>query len=392
VTPVPGTYQCAEMHRIAFGLGMEFAIADHPRVYALSASAFMGLPWPKKIAGSVMQGFLHTARMKVCIYGAGAIGGLIGARLAARGDADVAVVARGETLKAIREHGLRLKMDGTVLAPRVQACDDPAALGAQDLVVIAVKGPALPEIASRVAPLLAPGTVVLPAMNGVPWWFFEGLAGPCQGMRIEAVDPGGSVSRAIPADHVLGCVVHISASAVSPGFVAHGKGNGLIVGEPRGETTARLVKVVSLLADAGFEVTQSKRIQYDTWYKLLGNLTMNPVSAITGATADRVLDDPLVRDFCRAAMVEARRIGEKIGCPIAETPEERQAVARKLGAFKTSMLQDVEAGKPLEIDAIVAAVREIGERVDIATPNIDALLGLVRLFGETRGLYRRPGA
>ena len=330
--------------------------------------------------------------MKVCIYGAGAIGGLIGARLAAHGHCDVSVVARGATLKAIGEHGLRLRIDGQVLAQEVRASDEPAALGAQDLVIIAVKGPALPDVAARIAPLLKTDTVVLAAMNGVPWWFFEGLAGPCQGMRIEAVDPGGIVSRAIPVDHVLGCVVHISASVSGPGYVAHGKGKGLIVGEPGGESTARLARVASLLADAGFEVTPSKRIQFDIWYKLWGNLTMNPVSAITGATADRVLDDPLVRDFCRAAMAEASIIGEKIGCRIDETPAARHAVTRKLGAFKTSMLQDVEAGKPLEIDAIVGAVREIGQRVGVATPNIDALLGLVRLFGETRGIYRRPDA
>jgi 2-dehydropantoate 2-reductase len=325
--------------------------------------------------------------VKVCIYGAGAIGGLIGARLAARGGCQVSVVARDATLNAIDEHGLRLRIEGHVLAQQVRAAQDPAKLGTQDLVIIAVKGPALPEVAARIAPLLAPDTIVLTAMNGLQWWFFDGLAGPCEGMRIEAIDPGGSVSRMIPSRHVLGCVVHISAALSEPGFVEHRKGHGLIVGEPGGGSTARLARVAALLADAGFDVTQSSRIQYDVWYKLWGNLTMNPVSALTGATADRVLDDPLVRDFCRAAMAEAAIIGEKIGCKVEETPAERHAVTRKLGAFKTSMLQDAEAGKPLEIDAIVGAVREIGGRVGVATPNIDAILGLIRLFGQVRGLY-----
>jgi len=325
--------------------------------------------------------------MKVCIYGAGAIGGLIATRLASGGACDVSVIARGATLKAIVECGLRLRLDGQTIARSVRASEDIANLGTQDLVVIAVKGPALPAVAARIAPFLGPHTTVLAAMNGVPWWFFEGLAGPCEGMRIEAVDPGGIVSRAIPADRVLGCVVHISASVSEPGVVVQGKGNGLIVGEPSGRTTARLTSVAALLTDAGFDVTRSERIQFDIWYKLWGNLTMNPVSALTGATADRVLDDPLVRDFCRAAMSEASVIGEKIGCRIEETPAARHAVTRKLGAFKTSMLQDVEAGKPLEIDSIVGAVREIGQRVGVATPNIDALLGLIRLFGQSRGLY-----
>jgi 2-dehydropantoate 2-reductase len=317
----------------------------------------------------------------------GAIGGLIGARLAARGACEVGVVARDASLKAIREHGLRLRLEGQVLAPRVNATGDPAELGAQDLVIIAVKGPALPAVAARIAPLLGPDTIVLAAMNGLPWWFFEGLAGPCEGTRIEAVDPGGIVSCMIASQRALGCVVHISASMAEPGFAEHRKGHGLIVGEPDGRSTPRLARIAALLADAGFEVTQSSRIQYDIWYKLWGNLTMNPVSALTGATADRVLDDPLVRDFCRAAMAEASLIGERIGCKVEETPAERHAVTRKLGAFKTSMLQDVEAGKPLEIDAIVGSVREIGQRVGVATPNIDAILGLIRLFGQSRGLY-----
>jgi 2-dehydropantoate 2-reductase len=325
--------------------------------------------------------------MKICVYGVGAIGGFIGTRLACEGSAEVSAVARGATLAALRAHGLRLQSGERMLHGPVRAAEDPAELGAQDVVIVAVKGPALPAVAARIAPLLGPDTIVAAAMNGIPWWFFDGLRGPCAGMRLESVDPGGAVSRAIPASRVIGCVVHASAASPEPGLVVHGMGNELIVGEPDGSATPRLEALALLLARAGFAVRTSPRIQHDIWYKLWGNLTINPVSALTGATGDRILDDPLVRAFCTAAMEEAARIGERIGCAIDETPAQRHAVTRKLGALRTSMLQDVEAGRPLEIDAIVGAAKEIGERVGVATPSIDALLGLIRLFGRTRGLY-----
>jgi 2-dehydropantoate 2-reductase len=325
--------------------------------------------------------------MKVCIYGAGAIGGLIGARLAAAGRATVSVIARGATLEAVRRHGMRLQQGGADLQVPVVATDDPQALGPQDLVVVAVKTPALSGVAARIGPLLAPATVVLPAMNGLPWWFFDALPGPLMGTRLETMDPDGTIGRAIPTGHVIGCVVHAAASMPSPGLVRHGMGDHLIVGEPDGSSSTRLVELAALLSHAGFEVACSARIQNDIWYKLWGNLTMNPVSALTGATADRILDDPLVRDFCSAVMAEAAEIGARFGCNVTQTPEERHAVTRKLGAMKTSMLQDVEAGKPIELDAIVGAVREIGARVGVATPSINALFGLARLFGAVRGLY-----
>jgi 2-dehydropantoate 2-reductase len=325
--------------------------------------------------------------VKLCIYGAGAIGGFIGTRIAAAGGADVSAVARGETLQALRRHGLRLASGERLLHGPVNAADDPAALGVQDVVVIAVKGPALPAVATRIAPLLGPDTVVLAAMNGVPWWFFEGASGVCAGLRLEAVDPGGVVSRAIPGRHVVGCVVHASAASAEPGLVAHRMGNGLIIGEPCGERSPRVMRLAQVLQQAGFDVTVSDRIRYDIWYKLWGNLTINPVSVLTGATGDRILDDPLVRSFCTIAMEEAAHIGARIGCPIAQTPDERHAVTRKLGALHTSMLQDAEAGRPLEIDAIVGSVKEIGERVGVPTPTIDALLGLIRLYGRVHGLY-----
>ncbi|MFO1363657.1 MAG: 2-dehydropantoate 2-reductase [Burkholderiales bacterium] len=324
--------------------------------------------------------------MKVCIYGAGAIGGFIGARLGAAGH-DASAVARGATLAALRRHGLRLVQGGATIVARVAAEEDPARLGAQDLVVVAVKGPALAAVAARIGPLLGPDTMVLVAMNGVPWWFFDGLPGPYAGTRLATVDPQGAIGAAIPTRHVVGCVVHASCASPEPGLVRHGMGAGLIVGEPAGGRSARVERLVAELARAGFDAQLSERIQRDIWYKLWGNMTMNPVSAITGATGDRILDDDLVGAFCAAAMGEAAAIGARIGCGVTQSAADRNAVTRKLGAFKTSMLQDVEAGRPIELDGIVAVVREIGQKVGVPTPNIDTLLGLTRLFARGRGLY-----
>ncbi len=324
--------------------------------------------------------------MKVCIVGAGAIGGFLGARLAAAGRAQVSAVARGATLIALREHGWRLRSADALVQAPCRASDRPTELGVQDLIVIAVKGPALGDAARGLAPLLGPHTLVLPAMNGVPWWFCQGVAGVGDA-PLQSVDPGGAVAGAIPQAQVIGAVVHASTFTPEPGLVQHKMGQGLIVGEPQGGRSERVARIADLLAHAGFDVTQSENVRYDIWYKLWGNLTMNPVSAITGATIDRILTDPLLRNFCSAAMLEAAAVGARLGCTIAQTPEDRHAVTARLGAFKSSMLQDVEAGRAIELDAIVTAVHEIGQRLGIATPNIDALLGLTRLFGRVHGLY-----
>jgi 2-dehydropantoate 2-reductase len=325
--------------------------------------------------------------LKVCVVGAGAIGGLLGARLALEGSARVSALARGATLAALRTHGWRLQENGAVTqAPLASASDEPHELGPQALVIIAVKSPALPALAPTLAPLLAADTVVLPALNGVPWWFGGGIE--ALGARpLESVDPGGGIAAAIPATHVVGCVVHASAATSAPGIALHRMGRGLIIGEPAGGDSARVQRLQTLFGRAGFEVTASARIRYDVWYKLWGNMTMNPVSALTGASMDRVLDDELVRTFCSGAMREAAAVGARIGCDVRESAEDRHAVTRKLGAFRTSMLQDVDALRPLELDALVGAVREIGQRVGVATPSIDALFGLTRLFGRVRGLY-----
>jgi 2-dehydropantoate 2-reductase len=327
--------------------------------------------------------------VKVCVVGAGAIGGFIGTRLAAAGQAQVCALARGATLAALREHGWRLDTaQGRVQAP-AHAAAQAAELGTQDLVVIAVKSPALSSLAPTLAPLFGPQTIVLPAMNGVPWWFCHGVAGFGEA-PLDSVDPGGVIARAIAWPRVLGCVVHAGASTPEPGLVRHKMGQGLIVGEPAGGRSARAQAVVDLLAGAGFEATHSPDIRQDVWYKSWGNLTMNPVSALTGATLDRILADPLVRAFCSAVMGEAAAVGERIGCHIAQGADERHAVTARLGAFKTSMLQDVEAGRAIELDALVGAVQEIGRRVGQPTPGIDTLLGLTRLFGRVHGLYPEP--
>ena len=336
--------------------------------------------------------------MKVCIVGLGAIGGLfagwMGTRLGA-GRVELSALARGATLAALqRQGGLLLHGEadsGTTTLVPLQASDDPQALGPQELVILAVKGPSLSDAAPAVRALCGPETQVLAAMNGVPWWFFDGLGGDCEGLTLQAVDPGGRVRSLIPSSRVLGCVVHASSAVPAPGSVRPVKGNGLIIGRPAGgpghETDASLQSLAGLLGDAGFAVTVSDRIQRDVWFKLWGNMTMNPVSALTGAPSDRILDDRLVRAYNSAVMREAQTVGAAIGIPIAQDPEERHAITRKLGSFKTSMLQDSEAGRPLELDALVGAVREIALHLGLATPHIDALFGLTRLMARQRGLY-----
>ena len=316
---------------------------------------------------------------KIAIVGAGAIGGWMGVHLAQAG-AQLSVLARGDTLAALQKNGLQLHQGGTLHTVPVTASNDAASLGVQDLVVISVKAPALASVAAQVGPLIGPNTVVLTAMNGVPWWFLQGFGGPVADRSLNSVDLDGSIARALPAPHIIGCVVHASCSVDAPGVIRHHFGDGLIVGEPSGQATPRAQALQALLQQAGFNATLSPQIQKDIWYKLWGNMTVNPVSAITGATTDQILDDELVRGFISNVMLEAKAIGERIGVPIDQQPEDRHAVTRKLGAFKTSMLQDVQARKPIELDALVGAVRELGQMTGVVTPFTDALMGLTRVF------------
>lgn len=322
----------------------------------------------------------------VCIVGAGAIGSLIGASIAATGNVRVSALARGDNLTALRTSGWRMEReDGSNVQAPAKASDRAEDLGPQDLVVVAVKGPALATVAKSIRPLIGPHTVVLPAMNGVPWWFCQGLPGFESGLP--RIDPRGEIAASIPFANVLGAVVHASSRMRGPGLVKHVKGKHLIVGEPRGSSSPRTLAVGDLLRAAGFEVTVSNDIRHDIWFKLWGNLTMNPLSAVTGATVDRILSDEQVREFCSAVMNEVAAVGAKISSPIDQSPEDRHRITEKLGAFKTSMLQDAEAGRTLELDAIVGAVRDIAQRMQVPTPNVDALFGICRLFAQTKGLY-----
>ena len=323
--------------------------------------------------------------MRIAVIGAGAIGGLLAAHLAGSGE-DILILARGPTLAAIRKDGLRLTEAGKTTALRIPASDNPKELGPQDLVIVAVKGPALAGVAPAIAALLGADSAVLPAMNGVPWWFTKGLGGSIADQPLRSVDPDRTISKCIPVSRAIGCVVHASASVAAPGHILHNTGNGLIIGEPDGSQTPRLARVADLLRGAGFDVTVSRRIQQDVWYKLWGNMTMNPISAMTGATADRVLDDALVEAFILDVMAEAKEVGRRIGCPIAESGEDRMKVTRKLGAFKTSMLQDFEAGRALEIGPILGVFPELGRRLEVPTPFCDAVLGLLRQRAANSGL------
>ncbi len=324
--------------------------------------------------------------MKICIVGAGAIGGWFAAHLGRLPGVHLSALARGATLAALRQHGQRMDSAGQRSQVAIVASDSALELGPQDLVIVAVKGPSLAALAPAIKALLGPGTQVLMAMNGVPWWFFDGLEGAAKGLKLETVDPGGVIAALIPVERVIGCVVHASCATPEAGLVKHVMGMGLIVGKPAGGQSADLVQVGDLLGQAGFQVTVSDRIQRDIWFKLWGNMTINPISALTGATCDRILDDELVLAFVTRVMHEAAAIGAQIGCAVEQTPAQRHLVTRKLGAFKTSMLQDLEAGRPLELAALVGAVREIGLHLGLPTPNTDAILGLTRLMAQTRSL------
>ncbi len=324
--------------------------------------------------------------LRVCIVGAGALGVWIGQALAEAG-AQVSAVARGDTLLALQQHGLRVNREGDMQQASLTVSSNPAALGEQDLVVIAVKAPSLVQVAEHIAPLLGPDTVVLTAMNGIAWWFLEGLGAPWAGRRLHSVDPTGRIAACIAAQRVVGGVVHASCSLVAPGHAQHHFGKRIVIGEALGGPSTRVDLLAQWLHRAGLEPEVSSLIQRDAWYKLWGNMTLNPISAFTGATTDLILQDELVRGFVERVMLEARTIGERLGLPITQTPQDRHAVTRKLGAFKTSMLQDVQAARPVELDALVAAVRELGQFTGVPTPDTDALLGLARLHARVQGLY-----
>lgn len=325
--------------------------------------------------------------MKICIYGAGAVGGLVAGRLAQAGH-EVSVVARGAHLTAIREKGLRILFEKKEIRVKIKADSDPAKLGPQDCVFVAVKGQSLPEVAERIAPLLGKDTTIVTAMNGVPWWFFDKLPFGEGKLRLESLDPGGRLSRAMPTNRIVGCVIHLAASTPEPGLISHSTGERLILGEPGGKNTARTLDLVAALAAAGFEAQASGFIEKDFWVKLIGNVSFNPVAALTLATANRLIADGYVKAYMVAIMREVLAIGRAVGVDAAIDPEARMDMARKLGAFKPSTLQDMEAGKRLEIDGLLIGTLEIARKAGVAAPFTESLAGLARLRAESTGQYR----
>src|SRR5512134_1914174 len=325
--------------------------------------------------------------MKICIYGAGAVGGLIAGWLARAGHA-VSVVARGANLTAIRAKGLRVRSEGKEAAYPVQADSDTAKLGAQDCVIVAVKGQNLAQVARGVGPLLGAGTSIVTAMNGVPWWFFDRLAFGGGKLRLESLDPGGVLSRAMPTERIVGCVVHLAASTPEPGLISHNMGKRLIIGERGGRNTERTRRFAEALTGAGFEAVVSDAIEKEFWVKLLGNVSFNPVSALTMSTADRLIADENVKGYMVQIMREVLAIGRAVGVDAGIDPEARIEMARVLGPFKTSMLQDLEAGKPLEVDGLLAGTLEVARKAGVRAPFTESLFGLIRARASATGQYR----
>lgn len=322
--------------------------------------------------------------MKIAVFGAGAIGGYIAAKLALAGN-EVAIVARGPHLAAIRERGLRLEERGAVRALPVRATDQAAELGPQELVVIAIKAHAMTSAAPAMATLLGAETVLLPAQNGIPWWFPYRAGPPLEGHAIAAIDPDGAVGRLLDPARVLGCVVYMAAAVPEPGLVRRFGGNLLIIGEPDGQDSPRLRRCAALLGASGIKVEATPRIRDAVWMKLWGNIAFNPVSVLTGAKMDRMADDPGVRAVLRQAMLECRAVAERLGARFDRDVETRIEEARVIGDFKTSMLQDFEAGRPVEIDALVGAVIELGRRVAVETPMLQAIDALTRMRAMPAG-------
>ncbi len=315
--------------------------------------------------------------MNICVVGAGAIGGWIAARLALAGN-DVSVIARGATRHAIETGGLLLTDKGDTRCVAVATVDDPAALGIQDLLVLSVKAPSLPEVAASLEPLVGPQTQIIPMLNGVPWWFTSD--------PLWSVDPEVTIADALPVEQVAGCVVHASCYRSAPNHVVVKHAEKLILGEPDGGSSERIERLCTLFRNGGIASEASDNVRRAIWYKLWGNATINPLSALTRSTADKLLDDADIRALMAEAMDELAAVGAKIGCPISETAQDRMAVTARLGAFKSSMLQDVEALRPIELEALLGAPREIARRTGVPTPQLDRLYALTRLMAENLGL------
>jgi 2-dehydropantoate 2-reductase len=336
---------------------------------------------------------------KICVVGAGAIGGRMAAKLAASGNEvsarnEVSLIARGEHLRAIVQNGLRIEEWTNPLAVqspasshtvRVEASDSPEALaaklGPQDLIIIALKAHQIGAILPQLKGLIAPHTVVLPAINGLPWWYFH-RDGARHGQRVDCLDASGEMARDLDNDHVLGCVVHASAEVIAPGVIKANGQNKLVIGEPSHEITQRVKEVAALLEAAGFEVKQSARIRDDVWMKLVGNASFNPVAALTFARMDQINENEALIDLIKRMMEEVMAVARAYNCDPLLGVEQRIAVGRGIGAVKISMHQDAQKRRPLEIDAIVRAPVELGRRAGVAMPFTESVLALVSEYNE----------
>ena len=324
--------------------------------------------------------------MKICIFGAGAIGGYMGAKLAAVG-ADVSLVARGPHLEALQSKGLTLIEEGEPKIYPVRATDDARTLGAQDYVILTLKAHSVPAVVRQITPLLGEGSTLVSGVNGVPWWYFHRLGGPLEGTRLQTVDPGGIQWDGFGPDRVLGCVVYPAAEVSTPGTIRHIEGNRFSLGEPDGSKSDRALALSRAMQAAGLKAPVRARLRDEIWVKLWGNLSFNPISALTHATLDVLCTDPGTREVARKMMVEAHEIADKLGVTFPIDVERRIDGGAAVGAHRTSMLQDLDAGRPLEIDALIGSVRELGRVTATPTPTIDTVLALIALRGRVSQLY-----
>lgn len=329
--------------------------------------------------------------MRICVVGAGAIGGMLAVKLAAAG-AQVSVVIRGANLQAVRANGMKLLIDGQEQIAQVKASDRIAELGEHDVVILALKAHQLPAVAADVKHLLGASTTVVTAQNGVPWWYFHKLAGPWEGRRLESVDPGGTIAANIDADRVIGSIVYPAAELVAPGVVRHVEGNRFTLGELDGADTERIRALAQLLRDAGLKAPVARDIRSELWVKLWGNCTFNPISALTHATLAGICRFAPTRELAALMMREAQAVGERLGARFAVSLEKRIAGAEAVGEHKTSMLQDVESGRAIELDALVGSVIELGRITGIPTPALSAVHACAALLAltlaEQRGRLR----
>lgn len=321
--------------------------------------------------------------MRIVIAGAGAIGGYIGARLAHAG-ADVVLFARGPHLRAMQERGLQVtSADGDLFA-RPQVTGDLSTIGVADVIVLGVKAHSLTALAPALRPLFGPETIVVSTQNGIPWWYFHGYGGELDGLCLERVDPGGIVAASIEQRRVIGSIAYFATDIVAPGVIHHTEGNRISLGEPGGERSERVRRLAEALIGAGFRCPITTRLRHEIWVKLLGNVAFNPVSVLTGGTLEQLARHPEVSLLARAVMAEAEAVAAKLGLELPITIDQRMAGAGKVGAHKTSMLQDYEAGRPMELEAVVGAVVELGERLGVATPSTRAVYACVKFLGERR--------